>query len=103
MQYEISGQNGPKDMVSFSFKVIFQFVHHGHNGYCTLPMGPNRTRYFDAPPSVVHLVYNREITLACRVKHLEPVSPNGLFVHLLEVRQKCFKNDSVHSFKRLLY
>ena len=25
MQNEISGQNGPKDMVSFSFKVIFKF------------------------------------------------------------------------------
>ena len=97
MQYEISGQNGPKDMVSFSFNVIFQFVHHGHNGYCTLPMGPNRTSYFEAPPSVVHLVYNREISLECRVKHLEPFSLNGLFVHLLELRQKTFKNDSVHS------
>ena len=35
-------------------------------------MGRNRTSYFEAPPFVVHLVYNGEITLACRVKHLEP-------------------------------
>ena len=55
----------------------------------------NRTSYFEAPPSVVHLVYNGEITLACRVKHLEPFSPNGLFVLLLYLRQKSFKNDSV--------
>ena len=87
MQYEIFGQNGPKDIVSFSFKVIFQIIHHDHNDCCRLPMGPNRTNYFEAPLSVVHLVYNREIHLACRVKHLEPFSLNGLFVHLLDVRQ----------------
>ena len=53
----------------------------------TVPMGPNRTSYFEAPPSVVHLVYNVEITLACRVKHLEPFSANGLYVHLLYLRK----------------
>ena len=67
----------------FQFEVIFKFVRNDYNGYCTLPMVPNWTSYFEAPPSVVHLVYNGEITLACRVKHLEPFSPNGLFVHLL--------------------
>ena len=86
MQNEISGQNGPRDMVSFSFEVIFKFVHHDHSGYCTLPKGPNRTSYFEAPPSGVHLVYNCEITQACRVKHLEPLSANDMFIHLLEVR-----------------
>ena len=54
-------------------------------------MGPNRTSYLEAPPSGVHLVYNCDITQACRVKHLEPLSANGLFVHLLEVRQNSFK------------
>ena len=62
-------------------------------------MGPNRTSYFEAPRSRVHLVYNLEITQACRVKHLEPFSANGWFVHLLEVRQKSFKNHIVHSLE----
>ena len=66
-------------------------------------MVPNRTIYFEAPPCVVHLVYNREITQACRVTHLEPFSANGLFVHLLYVRQTSFRDDSVHSLRRLLY
>ena len=66
-------------------------------------MGINWTSYFEALQSGVHLVYNREITPACRVKLLEPYSANGLFVHLLEVRQKSFKNHSVHSLLRLLY
>ena len=48
-----------------------------------LYMGRYRTSYFEAPASVVHLVYNGEITLACKVKDLEPFSSNGLFVHLL--------------------
>ena len=91
-------------MVSFSFEVHLQlFVHHDHSGYCTLPTGPNRTSYFEALPSSVHLVYNREITQTCRVEHLEPFSVNGLFVHLLEVTQKSFKNHSVHSLRRSLY
>ena len=95
MQNEISEQNGPRDMVSFSFEWFFKFVQNDHKGCCTLPKEPNRTRYFEAQPSVVHLLYNGEITLACRVKHLEPFSPNGLFVHLLYLRQTSFKNDSV--------
>ena len=61
-------------------------------------MEPNRISYFEVPPSVVHLVYNGDITLACRVKHLEPFSANGLFVHLLYVRQKIFKNNSEYIF-----
>ena len=67
----------------FKFEVIFKFVHNDHNDYCIFLKGPNRTSYFEGQPSVVHLVYNGEITLACRVKHLEPFSANGLFVHLL--------------------
>ena len=67
----------------FYFEVIFKFVHNDHNCYCTLPIGPNQTSYFEAPPSVVQLVYNGELTLVCRVKHLEPFSADGLFVHLL--------------------
>ena len=83
--------------VWYKYAYGIEHVHNDHNGYCTLLMGPNRTSYFEAPPSVVHFVYNGELTLACRVKHLEPFSANSLFVHLLYVRQKSFKNDSVHS------
>ena len=83
MQNEICGQNGTKDMVSFSFEVIFNLYTIITTVTVHYIACPNRTSYFEAPPSVVHLVYNGEITLACRVKHLEAFNPNGLLVHLL--------------------
>ena len=46
------------------------------------------TSYFGGPLPAVHLLYNPEITLEYRIKHLQHFSPNGYFVHLLEVLQK---------------
>ena len=90
-------------MFQSAFLSDLTVVHQVYAGWRGFKVAdPVRPHRYCAGNAVV-LVYNREITQACRVKHLEPFSANGLFVHLLEVRQKSFKNHSVHSFRRSLY
>ena len=55
---------------------------------------------FGGPLSAVQLVYTFEITLGYRKKHVEDFSPNGQFVHLLQVLHnidQCLL--CVHQFK----
>ena len=78
-----------------------KLVYHQQIIYCTSTLWL-MTSNFEVPLFAVHFLYNPEITLDYRMKHLQQFSPNGQFVHHLEVPQK-IEQIYVHAKDYALY